>query len=878
MSLNPQHPQPTGLVIELKQGLDLSSVGAKSANLGKAIENGFRVPPGFVVTRQALSLFLEQSGLVEDLQPLLDRPAGLSHSERTEAHQAFCQKLLATPIPQPLIDAVAPFADVLFDRATCGLAARSSSIYEDSATASFAGVYESFLGIHSLEVLWTSIQKCWCSAWAPSALDYAHKMGIEPESDGMAVLVQPLLAAVSAGVLFTADPRTGNPWRFVLESTFGLAQELVGTSGPFAADRFVFEWDTGRIITRHIAEKSMAWVPGSTGIEKVALPAERQSAPSLPDETARRIARTALEIDRAFACRVDIEWVVAADQIYVVQVRPITALPDFFPHHLPHHVRDKTWRLAQHWHFPHRLIEGKLMPPLYRDLLIAEQFARYRRVGPIELPPNCYAGAEMDFNGHRYALEGGSDGLGWTPEAQERYLAEYEPRIRQDYLDGFQHRFPAMGERAAALEQEARTVAARIDALLWARDASFDALSLHGGHSQVLSAVCDRLLRESLTAYLPDCAVEELLQGHHPDIEPYFPEVQVAHAERLAESLGTERRTLMEMDMQDLVLHLAREDLNSPFVRAFEDYCTDVGLVPPSRFTDPQGAQWQRHTEMLHMVRAALKEPGRTVQALQEQVARRREASVAAARQRLSEENPDQVQRFERLLDWAFFWGPALNNRGWIGATLDRLGHLVAVLCRGLRDDGLVDAPEEIGYFTAADLAHIAQTQDIAEGRRIWERRRREYEHNARLAPPDHLGKAPKERAPRAAQPARQENLSANPAALVQGKGAVPGKNSGRARRIDALDEADTIDAGDVVLFAESPQVFSGDTPTLLSLTLRASGMVCLEGPFGLMYHLAQVARECGVPIVLVSPADMRRIPEGVWLELDGKRGTVRVC
>jgi hypothetical protein len=876
MSLN---PQSTGLVIELQQGLDLSSVGAKSANLGKAIENGSRVPPGFVVTRQALSLFLEQSGFVEDLQPLLDRPAGLSHSERTEAHQAFCQKLLATPIPQLLIDAVAPFADALFDRATCGLAVRSSSIYEDSATASFAGVYESFLGIHSLEVLWASIQKCWCSAWAPLALDYAHKMGIESEPDGMAVLVQPLLAADSAGVLFTADPRTGNPWRFVLESTFGLAQELVGTSGPFAADRFVFKWDTGRIVTRHIAEKSMAWVPGSTGIEKVALPAERQRAPSLPDETARRIARTALEIDRAFACRVDIEWVVAADQIYVVQVRPITALPDFFPHHLPHHVRDKTWRLVQHWHFPHRLIEGKLMPPLYRDLLIAEQFARYRRVGPIELPPNCYAGAEMDLNGHRYALEAGNDWLRWTAESKERYLAEFEPRIRQDYLDGFQHRFPAMGERAAALEQEARTVAARIDALLWARDASFDALSLHGGHSQVLSAVCDQLLRGFLTTYRPDCTVEELLQGHHPDIEPYFPEVQVAHAERLAEALGADRRTHMEMDMQDLVLHLAREDLNSPFVRAFEDYCTDVGLVPPSRFTDPQGAQWQRYTEMLHMVRAALKKPGRTVQAMQEQVARRREASVAAARQRLSREHPDQVQRFERLLDWAFFWGPALNNRGWLGGTLDRLGHLVAVLCRGLRDDGLVDVPEEIGYFTAADLAHIAQTLDIEEGRRIWRQRRCEYERDDRLRPPPYLGKAPAEPATQAAPAAAEEDSAptGESASRIQGTGAVAGKNSGIARKIESLGESDRVGAEHVLLFAKDMQFLAGHTPMLFSLTLRVRGMVCPSSSFGLMYHLAQIARECGVPIVLVSPADMRRIPEGAELELDGSQGTVTI-
>ena len=93
----PLDPQPTGLVIELKQGLDLSSVGAKSANLGKAMENGFPVPPGFVVTRLALRLFLEQSGLGEDLQPLLDHPAGLSHSERTAAPSGVLSKATRNP-------------------------------------------------------------------------------------------------------------------------------------------------------------------------------------------------------------------------------------------------------------------------------------------------------------------------------------------------------------------------------------------------------------------------------------------------------------------------------------------------------------------------------------------------------------------------------------------------------------------------------------------------------------------------------------------------------------------------------------------------------------------------------------------------------------
>jgi len=326
-----------------------------------------------------------------------------------------------------------------------------------------------------------------------------------------------------------------------------------------------------------------------------------------------------------------------------------------------------------------------------------------------------------------------------------------------------------------------------------------------------------------------------------------------------------------------LIVYLAKKHLDSPFVQAFEDYCAILNLVPPSRFADPDGAEWQQHSGMLQMVRGTLKEPGRNTQAMQEQVIRRREERVAAARQMLAADNPDELPRFARLLDWAFFWGPALNNRGWLGITCDPLGNLVTTMCQKLQEDGLVDTSEDIGYFTAEDLAHIAQTQDIEEGRRIWQRRRHEYERNDRLTPLAYLGKTPDEPAPQATPSAEKEVSKPiiESTALIQGTGA--GKNSGSARKIESLDESDTVGAEHVLLFAQPMQFMAGHTPTLFSLTLRVRGMICLSSSFGLMYHLAQIARECGVPIVLISPEDMARIPEGAELELDGAQGTVTI-
>lgn len=224
-------------VVALQHPLDREDVGPKAANLARTADTGFSVPPGAVVTRQAMRLFLEESGLLPQAQRLVDG-AELKGTTRADAYDALCAEVLRTPIPEPVVEEITLIAQALLDGALDGLAVRSSAVHEDSATASFAGVYKSFLGIRTEVELWKAVRRCWCSSWAPQATDYARRMGIQPVADGMGVLLQCLVRADSAGVLFTADPLTGNPYRFVLESSFGLARDLVGSTardaeGPF---------------------------------------------------------------------------------------------------------------------------------------------------------------------------------------------------------------------------------------------------------------------------------------------------------------------------------------------------------------------------------------------------------------------------------------------------------------------------------------------------------------------------------------------------------------------------------------------------------------------------------------------------------------------
>ena len=877
-----QNPRSAELAIELQQGLDLQSVGAKSANLGRAIEHGFRVPPGFVVTRQALNLFLKQSDLLGSLQKYLYHHTGMPHTERTETYQGFCQDLLAASIPQPVIDAVMPLADTLFAETPSGLAVRSSSIYEDATSASFAGVYESFLGIHSLDELWTSIQKCWSSAWAPLALDYAQRMGIETEPDAMAVLVQLLLPADIAGVLLTADPLTGNPWQFVLESSFGLARDLVASTGAMPVDRFLFEWDTGEILRRDIATKTHALAPTTDGVVSIDLPPDRQSTPSLDDDLATEIARTGLQIDRAFGTRVDIEWAVEADNVHIVQVRPLTALPEFFPHHLPSHLADQTWSPPPPWL---RGGVGTVTLPLHRNRLITENCNRYLDVGPVERPTHRKCGAEMDIHGHRYLVQE-SVWRPWPliPDSQlESYLVQYEPRMRADFLRYNNTRFPSIAKRAARLEREAETlrVPQAIEAILWAQDEIWDRHALGVGPSQHLCFVCRPLLVDFVAEHLPGFDIDDLTLGHHPDLEPYWPHVMVMHAEEMAALLGSDRERFEGLSLDGLTRVLELGEAPSPFIEALEACCDRLCLVPPWQFQSRGDTPYdlgvrQQSTDFLRLIRSALR-GGRQISQLAEEALQRREKVVGEVREALTAQSAE-FTRFERLHDWAMFWGPALNHRIlMLNVPARKLTDLSRRMREVLLSAGLVDDIDDVMYFTAEDLRVIADAGDIVAGRRTLQRRRHEYEHSNRLVAPAFLGKPPEDSASTEVFDGPGANRTGIGAgAVIEGKPGGPGRGEGIVRRVESLEEGDDVGGKeDVVVLVKPTMSTNSDVPVLFSILLRVRGLIVPDAPGMWTNHISQIARECRVPIVEVAPLDLERLVEGSQIDLDGTRGIV---
>ena len=849
------------------------------------MELGLPVPPGFVLTRRALRHFLEQTDLEKATQELLAFPSE-ERTARTARFQEIRSHVLATDLPEALLEAANPLVVDLLRGSPSGLAVRSSGTHEDSSHASFAGVYDSFLGIDSVAAFWQSVLECWCAAWSPSALDYSTRMGVEPSADSMAVIVQQLIHADSAGVIFTADPRTGNPWRFTLESTFGLSQDLVGGLGTTPADRYVLQWHSGEILTKEIARKETRIVASAHGVTCVPLDHDLSTCPSLGDELATQIAEIALQIDRAFECRVDIEWVVQDGEIHIVQTRPISALPSFFPHDMPDHFAVMTWRQPDRmmrrflWWFWSRASDSFVTPPLYRELLLVEQHNRYQ-LGAAPEALGRLAAIDMDFAGHRYVSDL-DDGTPLSATDMEAYLCEYEPELRRGYLNAKHSKFPAILDRVDELLRRPCSVSHCIDAVLWARDVKFDLFCYGMSPGQALHGITLSLLNEFLQQYAPGCDADYLVQGHHPDLDPYYPQTQVEQAEdlaRLVES-GAMRRAFISMDAGTLLGLLREEFSASPFMAAFDDSCRQNGVLMSPWNSGPELDG--RHREIITMVQVTLGSPSRAHVRHLEAV-RRREERVTKVRDRLADEKPETQARFDCLLDQAWFWGPALNDRAGMGVVHWRIEELWGATLSALQDENLCDKPDDIVYCTTEDLAQI-KASGVLEGRRIIAQHRVEHERFERLAPPEILGQPQQveelEGLSEQTEPPNRESGSAEGriGCCIQGTTWVAGTCQGRAFKVSSITDIESMDSSQVLLLRQPAQLNNENAATMLSVILRVGGIVAVAGPTMLMIHLSQIARECGVPIVQIEPADMDLIPDGTMLWLDGRLGTVTLA
>ncbi len=198
------------------------------------------------------------------------------------------------------------------------VAVRSSATAEDAADTSFAGQQETILGVTGAESLIDAIERCWRSLFTDRAIAYREKQNVDAAGLAMAVVVQQLIPAEVAGVLFTRDPLDATGKRMLAEAAWGLGEVVV--SGRVQPDRFTLEHATGRVLTREIGTKAVRVM---AGVEEH-VPAEQQRQLCLNDNSLSQLAELGRKVEEFYRDARDIEWAYANGQFALLQARPIT--------------------------------------------------------------------------------------------------------------------------------------------------------------------------------------------------------------------------------------------------------------------------------------------------------------------------------------------------------------------------------------------------------------------------------------------------------------------------------------------------------------------------------------------------------------------------
>ncbi|HET8976928.1 MAG TPA: phosphoenolpyruvate synthase [Solirubrobacteraceae bacterium] len=308
---------------------DVAYAGGKGANLGQLTRAGLPVPPGFVIGAPAYAAFRDQSGLRERLNELLSDLDVEDTAALREAAEHARQAVSEAEMPPWLADAIASaYAQLAGDDPLARVAVRSSATAEDTASASFAGMNESFLNIRGRDGVIDAVRRCWASLFGARTIYYRGKRGFEQGEMEIAVVVERQISSTRSGVMFTIDPASGDTGQLVIEGAFGLGEAVV--SGQVSPDRYVVDKARRAITVRSVRPKELIIeATEDSGTRTRELSAEESHRAVLTDDEVLALADLGVRIEEHYGSPQDTEWAIDADgAIWMLQSRPVTTLPE----------------------------------------------------------------------------------------------------------------------------------------------------------------------------------------------------------------------------------------------------------------------------------------------------------------------------------------------------------------------------------------------------------------------------------------------------------------------------------------------------------------------------------------------------------------------
>ena len=305
---------------------DVAVAGGKGVGLGGLVRAGLPVPPGFVLNTAAYADFVAANHLEAGIRELAALSPQAAPQDYEDASKRIRALFTGGTMPAAIAGGTRRCLPAPGQRGCGAVAVRSSATAEDLASASFAGQQETYLNVRGTEALAAAVTDCWASLWTARAMAYRAREGIGPDTVRLAVVVQQMVEAEAAGVMFTANPANGRRDQIVISAAWGLGESVV--SGTVTTDDVVVEAGTGWVLSRRTADKEVMTVYADHGTREQPVPVARRRQPVLDNQAAAALAGYGTRIADHFGAPQDIEWARAGGEFFILQSRPITALPE----------------------------------------------------------------------------------------------------------------------------------------------------------------------------------------------------------------------------------------------------------------------------------------------------------------------------------------------------------------------------------------------------------------------------------------------------------------------------------------------------------------------------------------------------------------------
>jgi pyruvate,water dikinase len=307
---------------------DVDVAGGKGASLGEMWNAKLPVPPAFVVTSEAYRYFINETKLDEKIRNILSGLDVNDTKELTKASKEIRKLIETAKMPDDLRLSIIESYHRLCEMSggeEVFVAVRSSATAEDLPDASFAGQQDTYLNIKGAEEVVKSVQKCFSSLFTPRAIFYREQKGFDHFKVALAAVVQRMVNADKAGVMFTVNPINQDYNQMVIEGAWGLGEGVV--SGTVSPDTYIVEKDPLKVVNIYVAKKDTMFIKDENGETKeIPTPDDLKKKQVLTEEEIIKLAEIGLRIEEHYKRPMDIEWAIEKGEIFMLQARPITTL------------------------------------------------------------------------------------------------------------------------------------------------------------------------------------------------------------------------------------------------------------------------------------------------------------------------------------------------------------------------------------------------------------------------------------------------------------------------------------------------------------------------------------------------------------------------